>query len=133
MGTYNQALNDNIDNVKVNKNVGSGGGGGETTYTRELLYEHLSGGNETITLSKQYNEFDEIVVICYRTADGRQNLTPENVYNVDNLHVNDYLQMYGWAGTSEWLTFQLTDVNTLTFVGGGSENLVARKVYGIKY
>lgn len=130
MGLYNQTLNENIDNVQVNRKVV---GGSTPTHTRELLYEHLSGGNETIPIDKQFNEFDEIVFVAYRHADNRTYLLAEKIFNTDNLHVNDFIQIHGGPNSPEYVTYQLTDANTFTLSASGSAILVTRKVYGVKY
>ena len=89
MGLYNESLNQNIDNLQVNRKLGNGGGGSTSKYSETVLYDYrednggiISYDNTTHTLRDTIDNYDEL---WFEFAGSAQDMT-STVWNSSTLY-----------------------------------------------
>ena len=129
MGLYNEAINQNIDNLQVNTRLGNGSGG----YSKQTLYVNDTTTAQSIVLSDSYKNYDLLIFRMIRVADGLDNYQDEKYYDKDWIeecqNSNNRIQFFGY---NQWNTYQVTDEThfTLTHAANG---VYTKEVVGIKY
>ena len=115
-----------IDGVNNSLYAPSGGGGG--SYTETILFDNQGGtAPATITLLDDYTNYDMLVFVLLRSADGRQ-YKYEVPYLVSSLSVGDSIQLVSY---DEYASYDITNVTTLTQVNANAMYLDI--VVGISY
>lgn len=116
-----------IDGVSASLYAPSGGGGGGS-YTETVLFDNQGGAAPaTITLLDDYTNYDMLVFVLLRSADGRQ-YKYEVPYLVNSLNVGDSIQLVSY---SEYASYDITNASTLTQVNANAMYLDT--IVGISY
>lgn len=116
-----------IDEVSGSLYAPSGGGGGGS-YTETILFDNQGGSAPaTITLLDDYTNYDMLVFVLLRLADGRR-YKYEVPYHVSSLNVGDSIQLVSYT---EYASYDITNVTTLTQVN--ANNMYLDTVVGISY
>ena len=125
--TNGQALvYDATNQVWINGNVSGGGGGG--SYTETILFDNQGGAAPaTITLLDDYTNYDMLVFVLLRSADGRR-YKYEVPYLVSSLNVGDSIQLVSYT---EYASYDITNATTLTQVN--ANDMYLDTVVGISY
>ena len=128
MGLYNESLNQNIDNLQVNTRLGNGGTSGG--YTQTLLADGEYTNGNSINLSSEYTNYDDILFVVKNTSpSGFITNHYVNKETINYVIANDYtIELYGYS--SNFISLKFTGNSAINFVNGGG---VVYKVYGIKY
>lgn len=115
-----------IDGVNNSLYAPSGGGGG--SYTETILFDNQGGSAPaTITLLDDYTNYNMLVFVLLRSADGRQ-YKYEVPYLVSSLNVGDSIQLVSY---DEYASYDITNVTTLTQVN--ANDMYLDTVVGISY
>lgn len=127
---------DELNSIQIGNDIyeiaGGGGGGSGSGRTIVSLWQNEGNTNpDTITLSKAYTNYDDFIVMCYRSANNK--MEPE-FYNFisDRVLVGQNFACLAWSSSSDYVTYSVTDATTFTKVNQGS-HLVIKEVMGIKY
>lgn len=108
----------------------NGTSGGGRTLTS--LWTNTGNTNpSSITLSDAYTNYDDFICMCYRSANNTYE--PEFYqYISDRMPVGCNFACLAWSGSSDYITFTITDSTTFTRYNQGS-HLVIKEVIGVKY
>lgn len=116
-----------IDGVNNSLYAPSGGGGGGS-YTETILFDNQGGSAPaTITLLDDYTNYNMLVFVLLRSADGRW-YKYEVPYLVSSLNVGDSIQLVTY---DEYASYDITNATTLTQVNANAMYLDT--VVGISY
>ena len=119
-----------IDGTKTDVYAPTGGSGGGGSYTETLLANGTYSKGSSISLSENYDNFDELVFIDKNTnPDGYITNHIFKKSTLDYVVSNNYkLELYGYSAIFTTLTF--VDNKTINILDG---NGIIYKVYGVKY
>ena len=133
MGLYNEAINQNIDNLQVNRRIGNGGGSGSGGYSKQTLYANDTAAAQSIVLSDSYKNYDALSFRITRIADSKDNYQDEKYFDKDYIEKcqlnGAYFQFFAY---SEWNTFAVADENNFNLINHGG-TVYVNEVIGIKY
>lgn len=139
MGLYNQSLNENIDNVKINEHINNGGGG--SSLKSEVLYTNSGTNREDIVLSKPYTDFDYLDITILKNDDSNYNdfiHTFVDCTQQEAIMNNTFLPgrtnsniMDIWSSTNSFMRFKFTDTTHITYQLSSGLNAIYQ-IKGIK-
>ena len=141
MGIYNEAINQNIDNLQVNTRLGNGGGE-STKFTSEILYTNSGTGKDDITLSKPYTDFYYLDITFVKYDDNTYFdfiHTQIDCSQIDEIINNTLLSgrtnclFYSvTAGSSTLIHYKFTDSQHISYLASLG-NMSIYQIKGIKF